>query len=476
MASRARSRSAASEPSRSAAAICWRSVSRFISSKSEPLPVEPSDSLTPTSTAAASAARKKKRSKTSSKIRRSSGDFASVAASASRKSSVCVHSTSPSAAKPSSSSLVPSATPSERSSSANSSSRAASPPGELAGEGGTDLHADALGDHVEVRAVLDDDRHGVAEGLLVDVLGAEQQQRARPVDRLRDRGRLLEVELADELDELDELARALVVELGRVEAHDLELVLERGVVEPQIQAAALERLGELAGVVGGQQHHGVRARLDAAQLGDGDLEVAEDLEEHRLELLVGLVDLVDQQDDRVRARDGRHQRPSQQELLAEDVLLDVLPARLPALGLDAQQLLAVVPLVQRLGLVEPLVALQAHERAVEVAAQRLGELGLADARRALDEHRLAEARGEIRHQRGRLAGQVAHRAEPGGDVLDRSGLGRHRVLGGYGAWRSSPSPPSPPPPSSASWRSACSSRSSATPSARAAPSSAAWPS
>ena len=122
-ASRARSRSAASEPSRSAAAICWRSVSRFISSKSAPLPVEPSDSLTPASTAAASAARKKKRSKTSSKMRRSSGDFASVADSAARKSSGSVHATASSTAKPSSSSEVPAATPSERSSSQNSTSR-----------------------------------------------------------------------------------------------------------------------------------------------------------------------------------------------------------------------------------------------------------------------------------------------------------------------------------------------------------------
>ena len=60
------------------------------------------------------------------------------------------------------------------------------------------------------------------------------------------------------------------------------------------------------------------------------------------------------------------------------------------LGLDPQQLLAVVPLVQRLGLVEALVALQPHELAAEVGGERLGELGLADAGRALDEHRLAE--------------------------------------------------------------------------------------
>src|SRR3954464_2584259 len=219
---RARSRIAPSSPAASAAAICARSSSTSI----EPIALAsmPPSSRTSWRTAAASAARKKKRSKTSSKMRRSSGDLASVAASASRKASVSVHSTSPSAANASSSSLVPIATSSERSSSANSSSRAASPGAVSASEGGTDLHPDAIGHDVEVGAVLDDDRHGVAEGLLVDVLGAEQQQGARPVDRLRDRGLLLEVELANELHELDELARDLVVEVGGAQGDDLASV------------------------------------------------------------------------------------------------------------------------------------------------------------------------------------------------------------------------------------------------------------
>ena len=89
----------------------------------------------------------------------------------------------------------------------------------------------------------------------------------------------------------------------------------------------------------------------------------EQLEQHRLELLVGLVDLVDQQHDRLRGRDRLQQRAGEQELLAEDVVLHGLPAGVGRLGLDPQELLAVVPLVQRLGLVQALVALQAHELA-----------------------------------------------------------------------------------------------------------------
>ena len=72
----------------------------------------------PARSAAASAARKKKRSNTRSNTRRSSGDLAIVAASASRNGTRSVQPTSPSAAKASLSSEVPIATPSARSSSA----------------------------------------------------------------------------------------------------------------------------------------------------------------------------------------------------------------------------------------------------------------------------------------------------------------------------------------------------------------------
>ena len=84
------------------------------------------------------------------------------------------------------------------------------------------------------------------------------------------------------------------------------------------------------------------------------------LQQQPLDLDVGLVGLVDEQHGRVGAPDGGQQRPGEQELLAEDVVVDGVPVG--AAGalrrLDPQQLLLVVPLVQRPRLVEPLVALQ----------------------------------------------------------------------------------------------------------------------
>ena len=171
----------------------------------------------------------------------------------------------------------------------------------------------------------------------------------------------------------------------------------------------------------------VAARLDHAELGDRDLEVGQELEQHRLELLVGLVDLVDQQHDGLLGRDRGEQRPLEQELLAEDVLLDGLPAGVLRLGLDAQELLAVVPLVQRLGLVEALVALEPDQPPLGGAGERLRELGLADAGRALDEHRLAELRREVGDERRGLVREVPHFAEARLDLLDALELCRHRL-------------------------------------------------
>src|SRR4051794_13155898 len=323
IASRARSRISPSEPARMASRIRSRSASRSRRSLGSPSPPKRS-SLRPLSTASRSTARKKKRSNTRLKRCRSSCDLARVAASASRKSSREVQLTASRAWVASSSSEVPTAMPSWRSSSANSSSRGAIPvgpgrsgippyrPPRLAGLPGPEeaigeLHAHALGNEVEVGAVLDDDAHRALEHALVDVLGPEQHERPCPVDRLRDRGRLLEVERSHHVHHLNELSGDLLVELGRVQAHDLELALHVRVVEPEVEAAALQGLSELARVVRGEQNEGVRAGLHHAELGYRDLEVRQDLEQHRLELLVGLVDLVDQEHNRLLGGDGGEQ-------------------------------------------------------------------------------------------------------------------------------------------------------------------------
>ena len=183
---------------------------------------------------------------------------------------------------------------------------------------------------------------------------------------------------------------------------------------------------------------GIWVALHRAQLGDGHLVVGEDLEQQGLGLHLDAVHLVDQQHDRLVGPDGLEQRPGEQERLGEDVLLDVLPlfaaGRLAdPLGLDAQQLLLVVPLVEGLGLVEALVALQADQAGAGHLGHRLGQLGLAGAGRALDQDRLAQPLGQVDHAGDALVGQVADLSQAfpdGGGGLEAGGCGVAHRSGG----------------------------------------------
>ena len=152
---------------------------------------------------------------------------------------------------------------------------------------------------------------------------------------------------------------------------------------------------------------GIWVARTVPELGDRHLVLGEDLEQQGLGLELHPVDLVDQEDHRLGRADGLEQRPGQEELLGEDVLFELLPG-LAGVGLDAQQLLLVVPLVEGLGLVQPLVALEADEPAPGQAGHRLGQLGLAGAGRALHQHRLGQPVGQEDHAGDPVVGQVLH--------------------------------------------------------------------
>ena len=141
---------------------------------------------------------------------------------------------------------------------------------------------------------------------------------------------LLQIERAQRADDAGDLVGELVGDPGDLGEHDRPLALEGRVVEVEEQAAPLQGLGELPGVVGGEEHERDLVGPDRAELGDRDLVVREHLEQERLGLDLEPVDLVDEQHDRVGRPDRLEQRAGQQELLGEQVLLERLPARRPA--------------------------------------------------------------------------------------------------------------------------------------------------
>ena len=129
-------------------------------------------------------------------------------------------------------------------------------------------------------------------------------------------GHLGQVGLAQAVDEADHLAGESLGRLGDLGQDDLVFLLGRRVVDPVVEAAALERVVDLARPVRGQDHPRRRLGLDRADLRDRDLEVRQDLEQVRLELLVGAIDLVDEQDrgDAIGRLERLEERPADQEI------------------------------------------------------------------------------------------------------------------------------------------------------------------
>ena len=240
-------------------------------------------------------------------------------------------------------------------------------------------------------------------------------------------GHLGEVRRPQPVDEVHDLAGQLVGRVGHAGRDDLELLGGRRVVDPVVQAAALERVVDLAGPV--RRQHDLRGLrgADGPDLGDRDLEVGQDLEQVGLELLVRPVDLVDQQHRRhpIGGLERLEQGPLEQELGAEDVVgrrLVDLAARFEQP--DLEHLARVVPLVDRGVDVQALVALEADEPRPERCREHLRELRLADARLALEQQRAAELEREEHRRRQGAIGDVAVPAEGVGDRLDAPGPGR----------------------------------------------------
>ncbi len=178
---------------------------------------------------------------------------------------------------------------------------------------------------------------------------------------------------------------------------------------------------------------GGTARAERAELGDRDRIVGQHLEQERLELVVGAIDLVDQQHwwgpltvvDRPQQRTP-HEEPLGVELVLERIGGGVRTDLARGLGsAEVQELARVVPLVDRLGDVEALIALESHELAAGPASKHLRDLGLAYARLTLEQQRPVQRLGEEDGGREAFVGQVLVRRERIANIVD--GLGH--VLG-----------------------------------------------
>ncbi len=160
----------------------------------------------------------------------------------------------------------------------------------------------------------------------------------------------------------------------------------------------------------------------------------ENFEQEGFELGIRLVDLVDQQHAALRLLQRLQQRARLDEFLGEEDVAEIMQlverrierrraaehfAELVLQDLRIQKLLGVFPLIERLGLVEALVALQADHLEPAPAGDRFGKLGLADPRRTLDQDWLLDRLREINRRRDLAARDVSLRGKADFDRLDR---------------------------------------------------------
>ena len=111
-----------------------------------------------------------------------------------------------------------------------------------------------------------------------------------------------------------------------------------------------------------------------------------------LELLVGTVDLIDEEHSRIGSwvLEGLQKGPFDEVVAGEQRLLAQVGAACLCHS-DAEELARVVPFIEGLGCVDALKALKPDEGRVEHLGERLRGLGLADPRLALEEEWLWEA-------------------------------------------------------------------------------------
>jgi hypothetical protein len=182
-------------------------------------------------------------------------------------------------------------------------------------------------------------------------------------------------------------------------------------LHPVIERAPLQRVVDVTRPVRGQDDDRPGRRADRSELGNRHRVLRQKLQQEGLELIVGSIDLVDQEH-RPGLVGTRGERPEKwtadEKALTVDLVFD-LPDGRPAAALtcsEVEELAGVVPLVQRLGDVDSLVALQSDELTAGDEREGPCEFGLSSTRLTLQEERPRHPHREEGDRRQTLVSEV----------------------------------------------------------------------
>src|SRR5690606_7553575 len=254
-----------------------------------------------------------------------------------------------------------------------------------------------LPDGLDVVLVLEDRSESAVDQVGGERPGIEETERLGPVQRLGDTGWLEQVHRTQTRHGSGQRARQRLVDAGDLAADDGGLGVPIGVVDPVVDAATLQGVVDLARPVGRDDHDWRVVGGDRPDLGDGHLEIGQQLEEEGLELLIGPIQLVDQEHGAspIATRLDRLQEWACDEKVPAH---DVLGADVAAPGLDEadlEHLAGVVRCVKGLAHVQSLVALEPDQLLACHVAEDFGDLGLADTRLAFEEEGPTQLQGEV---------------------------------------------------------------------------------
>src|SRR2546423_2309536 len=254
----------------------------------------------------------------------------------------------------------------------------------------------------------------------VELAGSECRERHRPIEGLRDARTLEELVAAKSLDDCDDAAREPRRYVGETPRDDRQLAVDTRVIDPLVQAPAFQCVVDLARAIRRDDDRRRDRGPEGTELGHCDLEVGQQLEQVGLELLVGSVDLIDEEHGgRTVARDRLEKRAPDQEALAVDAVAGFIGAPFALRETDLKYLPRIVPVVYGRRDVEALVALETDELSAERGGEGFCDLRLADAGLTLDEEGLTPTQREKERDRERAVCDVALVLERGSYILDR---------------------------------------------------------
>src|SRR5215469_13700758 len=249
--------------------------------------------------------------------------------------------------------------------------------------------------------------------LAVQLMFAQRHRGEGAIQRFGHPWRFREIQLPRGLNEAHNLPAKGFFNARQPGAHNPQFFLKVGIVDPVVEATPFQSVAQLPGAVGSENNVWNVLCLERSHLRDADLKIRQQFEEKCLESLVGAIDLINQQHRRSLLCENRlEQGALEKELFAKNVLFLLFDGLLCFfLDFYGQQLLLIVPFVNRRAHIQTLVTLQPDKARPQHCGEYLSHLRLAQARVTFNQKRLVELHRQVNGGSQRAVGDISELLE-----------------------------------------------------------------